>query len=63
MLSFSLLCEMDGNNSLKQMDMSFHEQNARHDKCAFQSDYWVTPEEVATYVNEAKVNSVGSSAE
>jgi len=62
-LTFSLLCEMDGNNSLKRTDTLFRDQIARHDQHSVRSDYWVTPEQVDAYQNEVKANSVSDQAE
>ena len=53
-LPFRFLCEMDGNNSLKQTDASLRELHERHDPRTHRSDYWVMPEEVDVFQHEAK---------
>ncbi len=55
-LPLSLLCEMDGNSSLKLVDSAIRAGAPRTDERTFRSDIWITPEEVDRFKNE-----VGSS--
>ncbi|KAI0245254.1 hypothetical protein BJV78DRAFT_1277468 [Lactifluus subvellereus] len=41
-LQFSFLCEMDGNNSLKRVDISTRGQAECPDSRSFRMDYWLT---------------------
>ncbi|KAI0245147.1 hypothetical protein BJV78DRAFT_1140924 [Lactifluus subvellereus] len=56
-LQFSFLCEMDGNNSLKCVDISTRGQAERPDSRNFHMDYWLTPVEVDAFKDEVKVSS------
>ncbi|KAI0259614.1 hypothetical protein BC834DRAFT_833181, partial [Gloeopeniophorella convolvens] len=57
LLQFSFLCEMDGNNSLKRVDMSNRGQIERPDTRTFRTDYWLTPQQVDVFKDEVN-NSV-----
>ncbi|TDL13896.1 hypothetical protein BD410DRAFT_691017, partial [Rickenella mellea] len=56
-LKFSLLCEMDGNNSLKRTDASLRSGEERMDLRMARSDYWLSPEEVDIFKDEVKSRS------
>ncbi|THG94779.1 hypothetical protein EW026_g6755 [Hermanssonia centrifuga] len=55
-LPLSLLCEMDGNSSLKLVDSAIRAGAPCTDERTFRSDIWITPEEVDRFKDE-----VGSS--
>jgi hypothetical protein len=57
-LQFSFLCEMDGNNSLKRVDISTRGQAERPDSRSFRMDYWLTPVEVDAFKDEVKASLV-----
>jgi hypothetical protein len=54
-LEFSLLCQMDGNNSLKRTDTMIRANRERIDCRQAQSDYWLKPEGVDIFKDEVKV--------
>ncbi|THG99052.1 hypothetical protein EW026_g3227 [Hermanssonia centrifuga] len=51
-LPLSLLCEMDGNSSLKLVDSAIRAGVPRTDEHTFRSDIWITPEEVDRFKDE-----------
>ncbi len=59
-LPLSLLCEMDGNSSLKLIDSAIRSGTPRTDERMFRSNIWITAEEVDRFKDEvasAKVMS------
>ncbi|KAI0043338.1 hypothetical protein FA95DRAFT_1584139 [Auriscalpium vulgare] len=53
-LTFSFMCEMDGNNSLKRTEASVRNQVERIDTRRARTDYWLSPESVDVFKDEVK---------
>ena len=51
-MKFSLLGAMDGNNSLKLIDSTFHPGTSRTDSRTSESTRWISSEEVDMFRNE-----------
>lgn len=51
-MKFSFLAAMDGNNSLKLVDSTFHSGTPRTDTRTSESTRWISPEEVDRFRDE-----------
>ncbi|EPQ55524.1 hypothetical protein GLOTRDRAFT_75671 [Gloeophyllum trabeum ATCC 11539] len=56
-LEYSMMCEMDGNNSLKRIDAALRERQARTDTRRPRGPFWVGQEEVDGFKDDVKDDS------
>ena len=57
-LKFSVMCEMDSNNSLKRTNTFVHDTVERLDSRKAHGDYWLSPEEVDEWKDEVNSQKV-----
>ena len=55
---FSLMCQMDGNNSLKRTNAFVKNVTERIDSRKARADYWLSPEEVDEWKDDVKPRAV-----